>query len=165
MCVSLSSCLFSCMRLLSFIGFICSSRRLHTRWTGDWSSDVCSSDLRSQLGRQNELAPRYGNDDAAAQHLRLLGVGSAGQAGDREAVNPHVMVFDPRAYLTIVGGHDDVLASLDHRAPPLQVFVDEEADKGSQGQGQCPDHQQTSAVHSAPSGQAKTIIPAIAVSL
>src|SRR6267154_6668238 len=25
--------------------FVVSSRRLHTRWTGDWSSDVCSSDL------------------------------------------------------------------------------------------------------------------------
>src|SRR5580765_8121451 len=29
--------------------FFFSSRRRHTRWTGDWSSDVCSSDLR--LGR------------------------------------------------------------------------------------------------------------------
>src|SRR5690348_124287 len=28
--------------------FFFSSRRRHTRWTGDWSSDVCSSDLRSQ---------------------------------------------------------------------------------------------------------------------
>src|SRR5690348_6476845 len=28
---------------LSFFFF--SSRRRHTRWTGDWSSDVCSSDL------------------------------------------------------------------------------------------------------------------------
>src|SRR5690348_17794324 len=32
-----------------FIIFLCffffSSRRRHTRWTGDWSSDVCSSDL------------------------------------------------------------------------------------------------------------------------
>src|SRR5438876_6730757 len=28
-----------------FIGkFFFSSRRRHTRWTGDWSSDVCSSD-------------------------------------------------------------------------------------------------------------------------
>src|SRR5579863_1262424 len=26
--------------------FFFSSRRRHTRWTGDWSSDVCSSDLR-----------------------------------------------------------------------------------------------------------------------
>src|SRR5438876_7875173 len=27
-----------------------SSRRRHTRWTGDWSSDVCSSDLRRRHG-------------------------------------------------------------------------------------------------------------------
>src|SRR6266581_1004609 len=26
--------------------FFVSSRRRHTRWTGDWSSDVCSSDLQ-----------------------------------------------------------------------------------------------------------------------
>src|SRR5438876_9836038 len=29
----------------SFSIFFFSSRRRHTRWTGDWSSDVCSSDL------------------------------------------------------------------------------------------------------------------------
>src|SRR6266487_5467463 len=29
------------------IFFFFSSRRRHTRWTGDWSSDVCSSDLRN----------------------------------------------------------------------------------------------------------------------
>src|SRR5690348_3150911 len=28
------------------IVFFFSSRRRHTRWTGDWSSDVCSSDLQ-----------------------------------------------------------------------------------------------------------------------
>src|SRR5690348_251638 len=27
--------------------FFFSSRRRHTRWTGDWSSDVCSSDLNA----------------------------------------------------------------------------------------------------------------------
>src|SRR5690348_397938 len=31
--------------VLSFVFFFFSSRRRHTRWTGDWSSDVCSSDL------------------------------------------------------------------------------------------------------------------------
>src|SRR5579863_10639351 len=31
--------------------FFCSSRRRHTRWTGDWSSDVCSSDLASAHGQ------------------------------------------------------------------------------------------------------------------
>src|SRR6266487_1587021 len=29
--------------------FFFSSRRRHTRWTGDWSSDVCSSDLGDAL--------------------------------------------------------------------------------------------------------------------
>src|SRR6267154_4942816 len=29
--------------------FVCSSRRRHTRWTGDWSSDVCSSDLTTPM--------------------------------------------------------------------------------------------------------------------
>src|SRR5690348_11146769 len=29
--------------------FFFSSRRRHTRWTGDWSSDVCSSDLLGDL--------------------------------------------------------------------------------------------------------------------
>src|SRR5438876_6735163 len=32
-----------------FIFFFFSSRRRHTRWTGDWSSDVCSSDLIQPL--------------------------------------------------------------------------------------------------------------------
>src|SRR5690348_4196457 len=31
--------------LIWFFFFFFSSRRRHTRWTGDWSSDVCSSDL------------------------------------------------------------------------------------------------------------------------
>src|SRR5690348_17164848 len=32
------------IRVLADIAFFFSSRRRHTRWTGDWSSDVCSSD-------------------------------------------------------------------------------------------------------------------------
>ena len=36
-------CLFVCLLLFCFFFF--SSRRRHTRWSGDWSSDVCSSDL------------------------------------------------------------------------------------------------------------------------
>src|SRR5437763_16635383 len=31
-----------------FVVFFFSSRRRHTRYIGDWSSDVCSSDLRPQ---------------------------------------------------------------------------------------------------------------------
>src|SRR6266487_4674098 len=39
-----------------FFFFFFSSRRRHTRWTGDWSSDVCSSDLDSE--RPATLDPR-----------------------------------------------------------------------------------------------------------
>src|SRR6266581_7715898 len=34
------------------VGFFFSSRRRHTRWTGDWSSDVCSSDLSLALAAE-----------------------------------------------------------------------------------------------------------------
>src|SRR6266487_411588 len=34
--------------------FFFSSRRRHTRWTGDWSSDVCSSDLVGIVGLDDE---------------------------------------------------------------------------------------------------------------
>src|SRR5579863_1752526 len=34
------------------VGLFFSSRRRHTRWTGDWSSDVCSSDLILRLHRR-----------------------------------------------------------------------------------------------------------------
>src|SRR5690348_17434099 len=37
----------SCELHLFLFFFFFSSRRRHTRWTGDWSSDVCSSDLKS----------------------------------------------------------------------------------------------------------------------
>src|SRR5438876_8522977 len=33
------------MNFIKMLFFFFSSRRRHTRWTGDWSSDVCSSDL------------------------------------------------------------------------------------------------------------------------
>src|SRR5690348_17177780 len=45
--------------------FFFSSRRRHTRWTGDWSSDVCSSDLE----RAQRLAPGI---HGTAKQARLL---------------------------------------------------------------------------------------------
>src|SRR5690348_17731919 len=45
-------------RFLSMAARACflSSRRRHTRWTGDWSSDVCSSDLNSPFaGREGKF--------------------------------------------------------------------------------------------------------------
>src|SRR6266581_421678 len=46
-----------------FFLFFFSSRRRHTRWTGDWSSDVCSSDLRAWSARPGSFpgGPASGN--------------------------------------------------------------------------------------------------------
>src|SRR5437870_10074466 len=45
--------------------FFFSSRRRHTRWPRDWSSDVCSSDLR--VGREDE-DEQGGGLDAVVRH-------------------------------------------------------------------------------------------------
>src|SRR5438309_2542954 len=46
-CLVASSC--SASLTMSFFVFFFSSRRRHTRWNCDWSSDVCSSDLNAAL--------------------------------------------------------------------------------------------------------------------
>src|SRR5688500_20410853 len=47
--------MFDC-RFYMFLFFFFSSRRRHTRLQGDWSSDVCSSDLRPRPGGPFALA-------------------------------------------------------------------------------------------------------------
>src|SRR5690348_17664206 len=46
--------------MIIFSFFFFSSRRRHTRWTGDWSSDVCSSYLGGRQGLMS--AQRYPED-------------------------------------------------------------------------------------------------------
>src|SRR6266487_6725082 len=54
------------------IVFFFSSRRRHTRWTGDWSSDVCSSDLAEfaidRMRRRQQFSERL-----AAHHIGTRG--------------------------------------------------------------------------------------------
>src|SRR5690606_40261004 len=52
-------CLSDCMCCYCFFFFFFSSRRRHTRFSRDWSSDVCSSDLRLHEGAATPW-PRYG---------------------------------------------------------------------------------------------------------
>src|SRR5690348_18327096 len=55
--------------------FFFSSRRRHTRWTGDWSSDVCSSDLfASENARLLEASRQWRRDlqRAVAQRTEEL---------------------------------------------------------------------------------------------
>src|SRR5438876_6748434 len=53
-------------KVKKFWCFFFSSRRRHTRWTGDWSSDVCSSDL-----------PLASNSPVRRESLRLYFVARA----------------------------------------------------------------------------------------
>src|SRR5437762_9547167 len=52
----LVSCLF-CFWVRCFCFFFFSSRRRHTRYIGDWSSDVCSSDLAVPKGLTTVCEP------------------------------------------------------------------------------------------------------------
>src|SRR5690348_8187080 len=58
--------------------FFFSSRRRHTSWTGDWSSDVCSSDLRvtphaREHARREPVAnqPLVRGDDRRSEERRV----------------------------------------------------------------------------------------------
>src|SRR5690348_17826885 len=78
--------------------FFFSSRRRHTIWTGDWSSDVCSSDL-PDVGLEHQADPRgrRGDDvDGLLDHGHHLvplpldvgehRVGLAGQSGGADEI-------------------------------------------------------------------------------
>src|SRR5207253_5831505 len=67
-------CLVSCLFVM-FLFFFFSSRRRHTRWPRDWSSDVCSSDLDlvvagRALGYQVEKLGPFTRVTAPAQFAR-----------------------------------------------------------------------------------------------
>src|SRR5690348_17884772 len=76
--------------------FFFSSRRRHTRWTGDWSSDVCSSDLPGTAlllpaGRPAPARPaapaegRPAGADVRGARTGPLAVGRAGYLTARRA--------------------------------------------------------------------------------
>src|SRR5207253_4187066 len=64
--------------------FFFSSRRRHTRWPRDWSSDVCSSDLPAPVRQSHDLVEivRHEVDDSRLGGL----VGEIGRASCRERV-------------------------------------------------------------------------------
>src|SRR5438876_12195244 len=55
--------------------FFFSSRRRHTRWTGDWSSDVCSSDLGCLELRvaEHQQTEARGSHKGVAEHGKPSG--------------------------------------------------------------------------------------------
>src|SRR5207302_4761461 len=73
LCVCISFlCLYFC--------FFFSSRRRHTRFSRDWSSDVCSSDLAADFGADHHVAP-------AEQELRVFVVFIALAIGGEQRVD------------------------------------------------------------------------------
>src|SRR3712207_8429606 len=77
--------------------FFFSSRRRHTRYWRDWSSDVCSSDLAAFDQRRGFLRALE-EDDALQLVLRLLNGGVQ-----------HRLVLDDAVRLDAAGGRDDGL--------------------------------------------------------
>src|SRR5690606_39932984 len=78
---------------LTFVAFFFSSRRRHTRFSRDWSSDVCSSDLPSRAARHatRSKLPLI----TSAQLLRSIAPGAKtskiGRASCRERVENWVV--------------------------------------------------------------------------
>src|SRR6266487_3505044 len=61
--------------MVIFVFFFFSSRRRHTRWTGDWSSDVCSSDLaleRARAAQKERWGGRRQERDCFQQEVPAL---------------------------------------------------------------------------------------------
>src|SRR5437660_10180635 len=61
---------------LHFIFFFFSSRRRHTRWPRDWSSDVCSSDLTHRNSLEVSFAP--GRRPEGLTEILRVGTSAAG---------------------------------------------------------------------------------------
>src|SRR6266478_1057020 len=64
--------------------FFFSSRRRHTRFDCDWSSDVCSSDLKQRRARSSSA----GVVDRRAQKIQRVEKAERGCAGLSERVGP-----------------------------------------------------------------------------
>src|SRR6266487_4273532 len=74
-----------------FFVFFFSSRRRHTRWTGDWSSDVCSSDLLAYYGlRLEAVIDTHTHADHRTASVDLKELTNAKVIMHRRAPAPHV---------------------------------------------------------------------------
>src|SRR5437762_9857228 len=75
-----------------FLFFFFSSRRRHTRYIGDWSSDVCSSDLRTmgmardRNSRRARACQKSASRDQNAQRRERTSATAEGEAVAGDAV-------------------------------------------------------------------------------
>src|SRR5690606_40166982 len=75
--------------------FFFSSRRRHTRFSRDWSSDVCSSDLAA-MGVPRSMLPEIRSSSEVYGEAvgKLGGIPVAGDLGDQQAATFGQVCFD-----------------------------------------------------------------------
>src|SRR5690348_17731655 len=90
--------------------FFFSSRRRHTRWTGDWSSDVCSSDLHAHLDSANaERRTVVGRAGVERWHMHGDGDDSPQRARARHgAVALHGVQLEDRKSTRLNSSHPSI---------------------------------------------------------
>src|SRR5690625_7837175 len=101
--------------------FFVSSRRRHTRWPRDWSSDVCSSDLALDSAPVGLMAALGEDRELAVGEVR----GGEGGAGDAQRVV--VLVSDDDL---VVGDEDQI-----GRASCRERVESPEGDGSARGEG------------------------------
>src|SRR5574341_1714361 len=106
---------------LIFFLFFFSSRRRHTILVGDWSSDVCSSDL---YHAHHEIVPLQ--DGGRAEEVVNI-VGPICESGDFLALDRKLRAVKPGEYLAVLGtgAYGFVMSSTYNARPrPPEVMVE-----------------------------------------
>src|SRR5437763_12052078 len=100
---SFRTAMWNCLSLPGQQSFFCfSSRRRHTRYMGDWSSDVCSSDLEIDSEVRAHVAPHAARQDLGVDLVE------AGQLRGDEAKLHGAGLDADRALAEVAGGDLDV---------------------------------------------------------
>src|SRR6266568_5817346 len=76
------------MKRCNIVCFFFSSRRRHTRWNCDWSSDVCSSDLALEPARN----ARTGRQAASDRNIAVAGYERCDQREERIEIGGEIDV-------------------------------------------------------------------------
>src|SRR5690348_18087340 len=86
------------------IFFFFSSRRRHTRWTGDWSSDVCSSDLNCDIPTWRAKGLNDWSSNGSTTPVNVSGgIGTSRFAPVRIACKPEAVLLTLRSEERRVG--------------------------------------------------------------
>src|SRR3989475_13036025 len=122
-----------------FFFFFFSSRRRHTRFDCDWSSDVCSSDLKDfvvvDAGMTDFVRPSHYHahheiiplTDGAREEETVSVVGPICESGDFLALDRKLPAVRPGEYLAVLGtgAYGFVMSSTYNARPrPPEVLVD-----------------------------------------